>query len=77
MASLRNEAAKHPEIADLIIVDGQGDITKQVNDIQDLISQQVDAIRASRTRRRRSPRCSRGRDARQYTGYPLQSGCFG
>ena len=44
MASLRNEAAKHPEIADLIIVDGQGDITKQVNDIQDLISQQVDAI---------------------------------
>ncbi len=44
MASLRNEAAKHPEIADLIIVDGQGDITKQVNDIQDLISQQVDGI---------------------------------
>jgi ribose transport system substrate-binding protein len=44
MASLRNEAAKFPEIADLIIVDGQGDITKQVNDIQDLISQQVDAI---------------------------------
>ena len=44
MASLRNEASKHPEIADLIIVDGQGDITKQVNDIRDLISQQVDAI---------------------------------
>ena len=44
MASLRKEAAKHPEIADLIIVDGQGDITKQVNDIQDLIAQRVDAI---------------------------------
>ena len=44
MASLRKEAANHPEIADLIIVDGQGDITKQVNDIQDLIAQQVDAI---------------------------------
>jgi ribose transport system substrate-binding protein len=44
MASLRKEAAKHPEIADLIIVDGQGDITKQVNDIQDLVSQQVDGL---------------------------------
>jgi ribose transport system substrate-binding protein len=44
IASLRNEVAKHPEIADLIVVDGQGDITKQVNDIQDLIAQQVDAI---------------------------------
>lgn len=44
LASLRHEAAAHPEIADLIVVDGQGDITKQVNDIQDLIAQQVDAI---------------------------------
>lgn len=44
LASLRKEAAAHPEIAELIVVDGQGDITKQVNDIQDLISQQVDAI---------------------------------
>lgn len=44
LASLRKVAAAHPEIADLIVVDGQGDITKQVNDIQDLISQQVDAI---------------------------------
>jgi ribose transport system substrate-binding protein len=31
-------------LADLIIVDGQGDITKQVNDIENLISQNVDAI---------------------------------
>ncbi|HTW29669.1 MAG TPA: ABC transporter substrate-binding protein [Acetobacteraceae bacterium] len=44
LAAMRIEAAKHPEIADFIVVDGQGDITKQVNDIQDLISQQVDAI---------------------------------
>ncbi len=44
MASLRKEAAKHPETAGLIIVDGQGDITKQVNDIQDLISQRVDGL---------------------------------
>jgi ribose transport system substrate-binding protein len=44
LASLRKEVAAHPEIAELIVVDGQGDITKQVNDIQDLISQQVDAI---------------------------------
>lgn len=44
LASLKAEAAKHPEIDDLIIVDGQGDNTKQVNDIESLISQQVDAI---------------------------------
>lgn len=44
LASIKAEAAKHPEIKDLIIVDGQGDNTKQVNDIESLISQQVDAI---------------------------------
>ena len=44
LASLRQEAGKHPEIGDLIVVDGQGDIAKQVNDIEDLVSQQVDAI---------------------------------
>ena len=44
LASIRAEAAKHPDIKDLIIVDGQGDNTKQVNDIESLISQQVDAI---------------------------------
>lgn len=44
LASLRQEAGKHPEISDLIVVDGQGDIAKQVNDIEDLVSQQVDAI---------------------------------
>jgi len=44
IASLKKEAAKHPEISDLIIVDGQGDIAKQVSDIESLIAQQVDAI---------------------------------
>ena len=42
--ALELEAAKHPDVAELIIVDGQNDITKQVNDIESLISQQVDAI---------------------------------
>ncbi len=45
LAALKQEAAAHKaQIADLIIVDGQGDITKQVNDIEGLINQQVDAI---------------------------------
>lgn len=45
LAALKQEAAAHKaEIADLIIVDGQGDITKQVNDIEGLMNQQVDAI---------------------------------
>lgn len=42
--ALELEAAAHPEIAELIVVDGQNDITKQVNDIESLASQQVDAI---------------------------------
>jgi ribose transport system substrate-binding protein len=42
--SLKKEAGQHKEIADLIIVDGQGDITKQVSDIENLVSQNVDAI---------------------------------
>ena len=42
--ALELEAAAQPDVADLIIVDGQGDITKQVNDIESLASQQVDAI---------------------------------
>ncbi len=45
LAALKQEAEAHKsEIADLIIVDGQGDISKQVNDIEGLINQQVDAI---------------------------------
>ena len=42
--ALELEAAAHPDLAELIIVDGQNDITKQVNDIESLISQQLDAI---------------------------------
>jgi ribose transport system substrate-binding protein len=45
VAALQQEAAAHKaQIAELIIVDGQGDITKQVNDIEGLANQQVDAI---------------------------------
>jgi ribose transport system substrate-binding protein len=42
--SVKKEAAQHKEISDFIIVDGQGDIAKQVNDIENLVSQNVDAI---------------------------------
>ncbi|GEM_PF-662908 len=44
LKSLELEAARHPELKELIVVDGQGDVTKQVNDIESLISQEVDAI---------------------------------
>jgi ribose transport system substrate-binding protein len=42
--SLKKEVGQHKEIAELIVVDGQGDITKQVSDIENLVSQSVDAI---------------------------------
>ena len=42
--SVKKEAAQHKDLADFIIVDGQGDITKQVSDIENLVSQNVDAI---------------------------------
>ena len=42
--SLKKEASQHKDLPDLIIVDGQGDISKQVNDIENLVSQNVDAI---------------------------------
>lgn len=44
IAALEAEADKHSDVADLIIVDGQGDINKQVNDIETLYNQEVDAI---------------------------------
>ena len=44
LQEMKNEAARNSDDYELIVVDGQGDITKQVNDIQDLIAQQVDAI---------------------------------
>jgi ribose transport system substrate-binding protein len=42
--AVKKEATRHQDLADLIIVDGQGDIAKQVNDIENLVSQNVDAI---------------------------------
>ncbi len=42
--SVKKEATQHKELSDFIVVDGQGDITKQVNDIENLVSQNVDAI---------------------------------
>jgi ribose transport system substrate-binding protein len=42
--ALQLEAKAQKDVAELIILDGQNDITKQVNDIESLISQQVDAI---------------------------------
>ncbi len=44
VASVQKEAKAHKDLADFFVVDGQGDIAKQVNDIENLISQQVDAI---------------------------------
>lgn len=42
--ALEIEAEAQEDVAELIVLDGQNDITKQVNDIDSLISQQVDAI---------------------------------
>lgn len=44
IAALQAEAAATPDIAEFVIVDGQGDINKQVNDIETLMNQEVDAI---------------------------------
>ena len=44
LAALQKEAKQHPELKELIIVDGQNDVNKQVGDIESLISQEVDAI---------------------------------
>jgi ribose transport system substrate-binding protein len=44
LASMQMEAKANADKYELIVADGQGDITKQVNDIEDLISQNVDAL---------------------------------
>jgi ribose transport system substrate-binding protein len=44
LASLKQEAAKHPEIAQLTILDGEGKIDKQIGDVESLIAQKVDAL---------------------------------
>ena len=38
------EASKHPEIGQLIVTDSQGEVAKQVANLEDLISQHVDII---------------------------------
>jgi ribose transport system substrate-binding protein len=42
-ASIEQEAAKHDNL-EIIMLDGQNDINKQVSDIENLIAQKVDAI---------------------------------
>ncbi len=44
LASLEIEIENHEDIEELIVLDGQGDVTKQINDIESLIAQEVDAI---------------------------------
>lgn len=44
LASMQAEARANADRYELIVVDGQGDISKQVNDIDDLIVQNVDAL---------------------------------
>jgi ribose transport system substrate-binding protein len=44
LKSMMKEAQANSGKYELVTVDGQGDITKQVNDIEDLIAQNVDAL---------------------------------
>ena len=44
LKSMNKEAEANADKYELITVDGQGDIAKQVNDIDDLIAQNVDAL---------------------------------
>ena len=44
LRAMEIEAAANADKYELITVDGQGDIAKQVNDIEDLIAQNVDAL---------------------------------
>jgi ribose transport system substrate-binding protein len=44
LATVKLEAAKHPEIKKLIILDGQNQIAKQIGDVESLIAQHVNAL---------------------------------
>ncbi len=44
LASLHQEVSRQPDVKDLTVIDGEGSITKQVNDIENLAAQEVDAI---------------------------------
>ncbi|HLM55129.1 MAG TPA: ABC transporter substrate-binding protein [Pyrinomonadaceae bacterium] len=43
-ASMKDEAAKRADRFELIVTDAQGNVPKQVNDVEDLVSRCVDAI---------------------------------
>ncbi len=43
-ASMKDEAQKRKDRFDLIVTDAQGNVAKQVSDVEDLVSQCVDAI---------------------------------
>jgi ribose transport system substrate-binding protein len=53
---IRYEASLHPEITDIIVTDAAFNPTKQVADIEDLISNQPDPG-TGRSTTRRSNRC--------------------
>jgi ribose transport system substrate-binding protein len=42
--SMKDEAAKHTDKFDLVVTDAQGQTSKQVSDVEDLIAQRVDVI---------------------------------
>ena len=42
--SMQDEAARRPERFELIVTDAQGQTSKQVSDVEDLVAQRVDAI---------------------------------
>lgn len=44
LESLAIEVENQPDVAEMIILDGQGDVNKQISDIESLIAQEVDAI---------------------------------
>lgn len=44
LASLHQEVGRQPDVKQLTVIDGEGSITKQVHDIENLAAQEVDAI---------------------------------
>ena len=69
--SVKKEASQHKDLADFIIVDGQGDISKQVNDIENLVSQNVDAILCIRKFRFSSGTCAARRHQAGSRDHPV------
>lgn len=44
LESLQSEVKRQPDVKELIVLDAQGDVNKQIADIESLIAQEVDAI---------------------------------